>query len=44
VESVPPANLNLRGVLIGADGKLVGNFTVFDEMDDPKQVFLYEKQ
>lgn len=32
VESVPPANLNLRGVLIGADGKPVEGFTVFDDV------------
>jgi hypothetical protein len=31
-ESVPPANLNLRGVLIGADGNPVEGFTVFDEV------------
>jgi hypothetical protein len=32
VESVPPANLNLRGVLIGVDGKPVEGFTVFDDV------------
>jgi hypothetical protein len=32
VESVPPANLNLRGVLIGVDSKPVEGFTVFDDV------------
>jgi hypothetical protein len=32
VESVPRANLNLRGVLIGIDGKPVEGFTVFDDV------------
>lgn len=32
VESVPPANLNLRGVLIGVDGKPVEGFTVLDDV------------
>jgi hypothetical protein len=32
VESVPPANLNLRGVLIGVDGKPVEGFTVIDDV------------
>jgi hypothetical protein len=32
VESVPPANLNLRGVLIGPDGKPVEGLTVFDDV------------
>jgi len=32
VESVPPANLNLRGVLIGLDGKPMEGFTVFDDV------------
>jgi len=32
VESVPPANLNLRGVLIGVDGKPVEGFTVYDDV------------
>lgn len=32
VESAPPANLNLRGVLIGVDGKPVEGFTVFDDV------------
>jgi len=32
VESVPPSNLNLRGVLIGADGKPVEGLTVFDDV------------
>ena len=32
VESVPPANLNLRGVLIGTDSKPMGGFTVFDDV------------
>jgi len=32
VESVPPANLDLRGVLIGVDGKPVEGFTVFDDV------------
>jgi hypothetical protein len=32
VESVPPANLSLRGVLIGIDGKPVEGFTVFDDV------------
>jgi len=32
VESVPPANLNLRGVLVGIDGKPVEGFTVIDDV------------
>jgi hypothetical protein len=32
VESVPPANLDLRGVLIGVDGKPVEGFTVFNDV------------
>ena len=32
VESVPPANLNLSGVLFGVDGKPVEDFTVFDDV------------
>jgi hypothetical protein len=32
VESVPPANLNLRGVLIGVDGKPVEGFTVVNDV------------
>src|SRR5580700_10659876 len=32
VESVPPANLNLHGVLIGVDGKPAEGFTVFDDV------------
>jgi hypothetical protein len=32
VESVPPANLNLRGVLIGADGKPTEGFTVINDV------------
>ena len=32
VESVPSANLNLRGVLIGVDGKPAGGFTVLDDV------------
>jgi len=32
VESVPSANLNIRGVLIGIDGKPVKGFTVFDDV------------
>lgn len=32
VESVPLANLNVRGVLIGVDGKPVEGFTVFDDV------------
>jgi hypothetical protein len=32
VDSVPSANLNLRGVLIGADGKPVEGLTVFDDV------------
>jgi|ERR1700722_1030448 len=32
VESIPPSNLNLRGVLIGADGKPVEGLTVFDDV------------
>jgi hypothetical protein len=32
VESVPPANLNLRGVLIGPDGKPLEGFMVFDDV------------
>jgi len=32
VESVPPANLNLRGVLVGTDSKPVEGFTVFDDV------------
>jgi hypothetical protein len=32
VESVPPANLNIHGVLIGIDGKPVKGFTVFDDV------------
>jgi hypothetical protein len=32
VESVPQANLNLRGVLIGVDGKAVEGFTVFNDV------------
>lgn len=32
VESVPPANLNLRGVLLGVDGKPVEGFTVLDDV------------
>jgi len=32
VESVPAANLNLRGALIGVDGKPVEGFTVLDDV------------
>ena len=32
VESVPPANLNLRGALIGIDGRPAEGFTVFDDV------------
>ncbi len=32
VESIPPANLNLRGVLIGAEGKPMEGFTVLDDV------------
>jgi hypothetical protein len=32
VKSVPLANLNLRGVLIGVDGKPMEGFTVFDDV------------
>jgi hypothetical protein len=32
VESVPPAKLNLHGVLIGVDGKPAEGFTVFDDV------------
>lgn len=32
VESVPPANLNLRGVLIGVDGKPAEGFTVVNDV------------
>jgi len=32
VESFPPANLNLRGVLIGVGGKPMEGFTVFDDV------------
>jgi len=32
VKSAPPANLDLRGVLIGVDGKPVEGFTVFDDV------------
>ncbi len=32
VDSVPPANLNLRGVLIGVDGKPMEGFTVVDDV------------
>lgn len=32
VESVPPANLDLRGVLLGVDGKPVEGFTVLDDV------------
>jgi hypothetical protein len=32
VDSLPPANLNLRGVLIGIDGNPVEGFTVFNDV------------
>jgi hypothetical protein len=32
VDSLPPANLNLRGVLIGVDGNPVEGFTVFNDV------------
>jgi hypothetical protein len=32
VESIPPANLNLSGVLIGANGEPVKGFTVIDDV------------
>lgn len=32
VESVPPANLNVRGVVIGIDGQPVEGFTVIDDV------------
>jgi hypothetical protein len=32
VETVPPANLNLHGVVIGVDGKPVEGFTVLDDV------------
>lgn len=32
VESIPPSNLNLRGVLIGVDGKPVEGLAVFDDV------------